>query len=46
MQTKGRQNRYRGNKQWELKDQQSRVRSFAKSRSARLGWEQENLQPE
>ena len=32
--------------QWEVKDQKGRVRFFAKSRSACLEWEQQNLQPD
>ncbi len=35
-----------GAQQWEVKDQKGRVRFFAKSPSACLEWEQENLQPE
>jgi len=35
-----------GAQQWEVKDQNGRVRFFAKSRSACLEWEQQNLQPE
>jgi len=35
-----------GAQQWEVKDQQGRVRFFAKSRSACLEWEQQNLQPD
>ena len=30
---------------WEVKDQKGRVRIIAKSRSACLEWEQQNLQP-
>jgi len=32
--------------QWEVKDRKGKVRFFAKSRSACLEWEQQNLQPE
>jgi len=32
--------------QWEVKDRKGKVRLFARSRSACLDWEQENLQPE
>jgi hypothetical protein len=32
--------------QWEVMDQRGRVRFIAKSRSACLEWEQQNLQPE
>jgi hypothetical protein len=32
--------------QWEAKDRRGRVRFIAKSRSACLEWDQENLQPE
>lgn len=32
--------------QWEVRDQKGKVRFFAKSRSACLEWEQQNLQPE
>jgi hypothetical protein len=35
-----------GAQQWEVKDRKGKVRFFAKSRSACLDWEQENLQPE
>jgi hypothetical protein len=35
-----------GAQHWEVKDQNGRVRFFAKSRSACLEWEQQNLQPE
>ncbi len=31
--------------QWEVIDRKRRVRFFARSRSACLGWEQQNLQP-
>ena len=31
--------------QWEVKDRKGKVRFFAKSRSACLDWEQQNLQP-
>jgi hypothetical protein len=31
---------------WEVKDRRARVRFFAKSRSACLEWEQQNLQPD
>ena len=32
--------------QWEVKDRKGKVRFFARSRSACLEWEQQNLQPE
>ena len=32
--------------QWEVKDRKAKVRFFAKSRSACLEWEQQNLQPD
>ena len=32
--------------QWEVKDLEGKVRFFARSRSACLEWEQENLQPD
>jgi hypothetical protein len=32
--------------QWEVKDRKGKVRFFAKSRSACLEWEQQNLQPD
>jgi hypothetical protein len=32
--------------QWEVIDRKGRVRFFARSRSACLEWEQQNLQPE
>ncbi|HWI58766.1 MAG TPA: hypothetical protein VNZ22_16190 [Bacillota bacterium] len=32
--------------QWEVKDQKGKVRFFARSRSACLEWEQQNLHPE
>jgi len=32
--------------QWEVKDRKGRVRFIARSRSACLEWEQQNLQPE
>jgi len=32
--------------QWEVQDREGKVRFFAKSRSACLEWEQQNLQPE
>jgi hypothetical protein len=32
--------------QWEVKDRKGRVRFIAKSRSACLEWEQQNLQPD
>jgi len=35
-----------GAQQWEVKDQEGRVRLIARSRSACLEWEQQNLQPE
>jgi hypothetical protein len=31
---------------WEVKDRRGRLRFIAKSRSACLAWEQQNLQPE
>jgi len=31
---------------WEVKDRKGKLRFFARSRSACLGWEQQNLQPE
>jgi hypothetical protein len=31
---------------WEIEDRKGKVRFFAKSRSACLEWEQQNLQPE
>ena len=31
---------------WEVRDQKSRVRFIAKSRTACLEWEQQNLQPD
>jgi hypothetical protein len=31
---------------WEVKDQKGKIRFFARSRSACLEWEQQNLQPD
>ncbi len=32
--------------QWEVKDRRGKIRFIARSRSACLEWEQQNLQPE